>query len=101
MNAEKVSVRPRGVAALIAQTEQPTDLADVVPMVGPRQIALSRADVMAELGISLSTVERLINCGKLPAFKVGAQWRIHRNDLAAYMEAGRAAQQKRTGAPAE
>ena len=75
--------------------------ARILPITGPCQIALSRADVMTELGISLSTVERLINRGDLPAFKVGAQWRIHRKDLDAYIDASRAEQRKRTGAHVE
>ncbi|TNM67763.1 helix-turn-helix domain-containing protein [Streptomyces sp. NP160] len=43
------------------------------------------------LGVSERTVRRLIDSGDLPAFKVGAQWRLLESDLAAYVAAQRSA----------
>lgn len=33
------------------------------------------------LHVSIKTVRRFIECGKLKASKIGAQWRIHPKDL--------------------
>lgn len=38
------------------------------------------------LAVHEDTVTRLIAAGKLLAFKVGRQWRIHRADLAQYRQ---------------
>jgi len=64
----------------------------------PLKRFLTRAEVANELEISLSTVERLINRGKLPAFKVGDHWRVQRRDLDAFIEARLAEQRRQTGA---
>lgn len=66
-------------------------------MTGPRAPALTRENVMAQLAVSLSTVQRLIEGGQLTAFKVGNQWRIQQRDLDAYVENKRNEQRKRTG----
>ena len=43
----------------------------------------------AELGIGRVTLYRLINCGQLPAFKIGRVFRVRRADIDAYLESVR------------
>lgn len=38
-------------------------------------------DVLFLLGISKSTLLKLLHNGSIPAFKVGKQWRFNKNDL--------------------
>lgn len=48
--------------------------------------AVLRPDEVAEiLRVSISTIYRLIDAGKLPAFHVGAQKRIRSKDLRTYV----------------
>lgn len=48
---------------------------------------LTVGDVASELRVSRSTVHRLIRRGELRAHALGAQYRITRADLAAYLRA--------------
>ena len=43
---------------------------------------LTTEEVLAYLQVNLRTVYRLIDAGKLPAVRVGRQWRFARNWLA-------------------
>ena len=49
---------------------------------------LTLSDVAGRLTTSYRTVFRLVTDGAIPAHKVGGQWRIHRDDLAAYVYGG-------------
>jgi excisionase family DNA binding protein len=51
---------------------------------------LPAAGVAAELNITPQTVRMLIRRGELAGLKVGHVFRVHRADLAAFIEAGRA-----------
>jgi excisionase family DNA binding protein len=44
-------------------------------------------EIAAALRVSRMTVYRLIRDGRLPAFRVGKSLRVHRRDLAAYLDA--------------
>lgn len=44
-----------------------------------------KRDAARALGVSLSTLERLIRAGRLPAVKVGAATRIRQSDLDAFV----------------
>lgn len=55
---------------------------------------LTTDDVLEYLQINLRTVYRLIDAGKLPAVRVGRQWRFRRRDLDAWLD------QQRLAAPA-
>ena len=46
---------------------------------------LSLAQVADHLGISIKSVRRLIECGALPAHRIGRQLRISEPDLAAFV----------------
>lgn len=45
-------------------------------------------EVMEELSIGKNTFYALVNEGKLPAFRIGKQWRVRRSDLMAWLPAG-------------
>ena len=46
---------------------------------------LTTEQVLAYLRLNLKTVYRLINAGKLPAIRVGHQWRFRKRDLDAWL----------------
>jgi excisionase family DNA binding protein len=50
---------------------------------------LSSKELKDFLGVSILTIYRLINSGKLPAFKIGKSLRFHREDIIAYLKAQR------------
>ncbi len=51
---------------------------------------LTTDEVLAYLQVNLRTVYRLIKAGKLPAVRVGRQWRFRKGDLDAWLETQRA-----------
>jgi excisionase family DNA binding protein len=55
---------------------------------------LTTEEVLSYLQINLRTIYRLIRAGKLPAFRVGRQWRFRRDDIEAWL-AGRQAAVRR------
>ena len=50
---------------------------------------LTTDEVLAYLQVNLRTVYRLIKAGKLPAVRVGRQWRFRKGDLDAWLESQR------------
>jgi excisionase family DNA binding protein len=50
---------------------------------------LTTDEVLAYLQLNLKTVYRLIKAGKLPAVRVGHQWRFRKRDIDAWLSAGR------------
>lgn len=46
---------------------------------------MTRAEVQEVLRVSRATVERMFKSGRLPASKVGRQWRIRRSDVDAFL----------------
>lgn len=50
-------------------------------------------EVLEYLHLNLKTVYRLIKSGKLPAVRVGRQWRFRKRDLDAWLETGAAARE--------
>jgi excisionase family DNA binding protein len=42
-----------------------------------------------KLNLSTDTIRRLIRAGSLPAVKLGGQWRVHVDELTAWVEAQR------------
>ncbi|MGD0088570.1 MAG: helix-turn-helix domain-containing protein [Planctomycetota bacterium] len=73
-------------------------LANVVPMLGSGQRAVSRQDAGRMLGVSWRTIERLVDRGELRAFKLLGQWRILVSDLDAYVARQILEQKTRIGA---
>jgi two-component system cell cycle response regulator CpdR len=59
---------------------------------------LTTEEVLDYLQVNLRTVYRLIKAGKIPAVRVGRQWRFKRADLDAWLDGQRS--RKSRGAPA-
>lgn len=54
-------------------------------------IFLTTDEVLAYLQVNLRTVYRLIKAGKIPAVRVGRQWRFRKRDIDAWLDGQRAA----------
>jgi len=52
---------------------------------------LTTEEVLDYLQVNLRTVYRLIKAGKIPAVRVGRQWRFHKRDIDAWLESSRSA----------
>src|SRR6478609_6450312 len=50
---------------------------------------LTTEEVLAYLQVNLRTVYRLIKAGKIPAVRVGRQWRFRKNDIDAWLDSQR------------
>jgi len=62
---------------------------------------LTTEEVLDYLQVNLRTVYRLIKAGKIPAVRVGRQWRFRKHDIDAWLESQRSRQVPRaTTAPA-
>jgi excisionase family DNA binding protein len=66
---------------------------------------LTTEEVLAYLQVNLRTVYRLIKAGKIPAVRVGRQWRFRKRDIDAWLDSqrprgGRAASSSGAAAPA-
>jgi excisionase family DNA binding protein len=57
---------------------------------------LTTEEVLEYLQVNLRTVYRLIKAGKIPAIRVGRQWRFRKRDIDAWLES----QRPRSGRPA-
>jgi excisionase family DNA binding protein len=57
---------------------------------------LTTEEVLEYLQVNLRTVYRLIKAGKIPAIRVGRQWRFRKRDIDAWLES----QRPRNGRPA-
>jgi len=60
---------------------------------------LTTEEVLEYLQVNLRTVYRLIKAGKIPAVRVGRQWRFRKRDIDAWLESQRP-RHARTGSPA-
>ena len=61
---------------------------------------LTTEEVLAYLQVNLRTVYRLIDAGKLPAVRVGRQWRFRRKDIDAWLDSQRGRGQPPPAVPA-
>ena len=59
---------------------------------------LTTEEVLDYLQVNLRTVYRLIKAGKIPAVRVGRQWRFRKRDIDAWLESQRPRQAPRAGA---
>src|SRR2546426_12671792 len=50
---------------------------------------LTTEEVLAYLQVNLRTVYRLIKAGKIPAVRVGGQWRFRKRDIDAWLDSQR------------
>ena len=53
------------------------------------EVFLTTEEVLAYLQVNLRTVYRLIKAGKIPAVRVGRQWRFRRRDIDAWLDSQR------------
>ncbi|MBI2222625.1 MAG: response regulator [Acidobacteria bacterium] len=62
---------------------------------------LTTEEVLEYLQVNLRTVYRLIKAGKIPAVRVGRQWRFRRSDIDAWLDSQRARGQRHALAQAK
>jgi excisionase family DNA binding protein len=55
------------------------------------EIFLTTEEVLEDLQVNLRTVYRLIKAGKIPAVRVGRQWRFRKRDIDAWLDSQRSA----------
>ena len=60
---------------------------------------LTTEEVLEYLQVNLRTVYRLIKAGKIPAVRVGRQWRFRKRDIDAWLDSQRPRGGARTAAP--
>jgi excisionase family DNA binding protein len=65
------------------------------------EIFLTTEEVLEYLQVNLRTVYRLIKAGKIPAVRVGRQWRFRKRDIDAWLDAQRPRGERAGAAPAE
>jgi excisionase family DNA binding protein len=56
---------------------------------GPEETFLTTEEVLEYLQVNLRTVYRLIKAGKIPAVRVGRQWRFRKRDIDAWLDSQR------------
>jgi excisionase family DNA binding protein len=61
---------------------------------------LTTEEVLEYLQVNLRTVYRLIKAGKIPAVRVGRQWRFRKRDIDAWLESQRPRTRSSAAAPA-
>ena len=61
---------------------------------------LTTEEVLEYLQVNLRTVYRLIKAGKIPAVRVGRQWRFRKRDIDAWLDSQRGPRSARAAAPA-
>ena len=61
---------------------------------------LTTEEVLDYLQVNLRTVYRLIKAGKIPAVRVGRQWRFRKSDIDAWLESQRPRSPRTSGAAA-
>lgn len=62
---------------------------------------LTTEEVLEYLQVNLRTVYRLIKAGKIPAVRVGRQWRFRKRDIDAWLDSQRARGLRPAAAPAQ
>jgi excisionase family DNA binding protein len=60
---------------------------------------LTTEEVLEYLQVNLRTVYRLIKAGKIPAVRVGRQWRFRKRDIDAWLDSQRGPRTARAAAP--
>ena len=64
------------------------------------EVFLTTEEVLEYLQVNLRTVYRLIKAGKIPAVRVGRQWRFRKRDIDAWLDSQRPRPERPTGIPA-
>jgi len=63
------------------------------------EVFLTTEEVLEYLQVNLRTVYRLIKAGKIPAVRVGRQWRFRKRDIDAWLDSQRPRTEQRPAAP--
>jgi len=63
------------------------------------EVFLTTEEVLAYLQVNLRTVYRLIKAGKIPAVRVGRQWRFRKRDIDAWLDSQRSRSSGTAAAP--
>lgn len=66
----------------------------------PDEVFLTTEEVLEYLQVNLRTVYRLIKAGKIPAARVGRQWRFRKRDIDRWLDSQRTPSVEATPAPA-
>ena len=82
------------------QWELATQLRTLALKLPTDEIFLTTEEVLEYLNVNLRTVYRMIRAGRLPAIRVGRQWRFRKRDLDAWLETQRPTDSKTPGQPA-
>jgi excisionase family DNA binding protein len=64
------------------------------------EVFLTTEEVLEYLQVNLRTVYRLIKAGKIPAVRVGRQWRFRKRDIDAWLDSQRPRPERAAGAAA-
>ena len=65
------------------------------------EIFLTTEEVLEYIQVNLRTVYRLIKAGKIPAVRVGRQWRFRKRDIDAWLDAQRPRGDRAAAAPSD
>ena len=65
------------------------------------EIFLTTEEILEYLQVNLRTVYRLIKAGKIPAVRVGRQWRFRKRDIDAWLDTQRPHGERAAAAPAD
>jgi excisionase family DNA binding protein len=65
------------------------------------EVFLTTEEVLEYLHVNLRTIYRLIKAGKIPAVRVGRQWRFRKRDIDAWLDSQRPRGERPAEAPAE
>ncbi len=65
------------------------------------EVFLTTEEVLEYLQVNLRTIYRLIKAGKIPAVRVGRQWRFRKRDIDAWLDSQRPRGERPLEAPAE
>ncbi|MGQ0732408.1 MAG: response regulator [Acidobacteriota bacterium] len=65
------------------------------------EVFLTTEEVLEYLQVNLRTVYRLIKAGKIPAVRVGRQWRFRKRDIDAWLDSQRTRTERPVPAPTE
>ncbi len=65
------------------------------------EIFLTTEEVLEYLQVNLRTVYRLIKAGKIPAVRVGRQWRFRKRDIDAWLDSQRPRGERATSGPSD
>jgi excisionase family DNA binding protein len=65
------------------------------------EIFLTTEEILEYLQVNLRTVYRLIKAGKIPAVRVGRQWRFRKRDIDAWLDTQRPHGERRCRQPGQ